>query len=315
MTDSAPDNTPATPPPAVPPAPPLPRPIVRRTLLPFPLIWLVPVAAAIAVAYFIHDRHKDEGPEISITFDDATGLRPGDSPVLYRGVRVGTVTDLDFASDHRRIRATVRLRHSAADFAKSGSAFWIVRPEISVESVSGLGTVLTGPYVEARPGTGDPAPDFTALAKPLPSTDDGLTIILRTSALDRLQPDSPVYYRGVQVGSVREVRLSPDATHVDITTFIRRRYTPLVRNNSHFWTVAAADVKAGIFKGLELKLGTLRTLLSGGIAFATPDQGIGPLAHDGDAFTLHNEPEKDWLTWSPRIPLAPDADAGDNDSP
>jgi hypothetical protein len=73
----------------------------------------------------------------------------------------------------------------------------------------------------------------------------------RLSLKEVLEESSPVYYRGEQVGEVRA--------------------------NSKFWPVSGFDVKGGIFSGLELQLRSLKALVSGGIAFATPDKDMGPL--------------------------------------
>src|SRR5205823_13741158 len=121
-----------------------------------------------------------------------------------------------------------------------------------------------------------------------------------------LQAGTPIYYRGVQVGSVADVRLSADARLVDLPALIRRRYAPLVRANSRFWLVSGADVRGGLFSGVQVKLESIRSLISGGITFATPDDKMGPPATDGAEFPIFDEPAKEWLTWSPKIVLPPE---------
>ena len=53
---------------------------------------------------------------------------------------------------------------------KEGTRFWIVRPRVGFGGVSGLGTLLSGAYVEFDPGEGQPAHDFVGLAEPPPIT-------------------------------------------------------------------------------------------------------------------------------------------------
>jgi paraquat-inducible protein B len=57
-----------------------------------------------------------------------------------------------------------------------------------------------------------------------------------------------------------------------------------------------------LFKGLEINVDSLRSLVAGGIAFATPD-GESPAAKDSSIFVLHDKPEKEWLAWMPKISL------------
>lgn len=73
---------------------------------------------------------------------------------------------------------------------------------------------------------------------------------------------------------------------------------------SRFWSVSGLDVRVGLFKGLDISLESLRSLAVGGVAFATPE-AAGPPAKAGTIFVLHERPEKEWLTWTPKIALPP----------
>ena len=55
----------------------LPRPVVKKMRWPFPIIWLVPLAAAILTAFFLRDKIRERGTEITIQFNDGSGLKPG----------------------------------------------------------------------------------------------------------------------------------------------------------------------------------------------------------------------------------------------
>jgi paraquat-inducible protein B len=99
--------------------------------------------------------------------------------------------------------------------------------------------------------------------------------------------------------------LSGNADHVDVRLVVWRRYAALVRSDSRFWAVGGVDVKGGLLSGVEVKLESLRGLVSGEIAFATPDRGRGAPARDGARFALADEPRKEWLLWAPRIPISP----------
>lgn len=271
-------------------------------------IWVVPLIAAIVAGYLIYDRLKERGPEITIRFRDGSGIRVGQTPILYRGVPVGEVTGVGLSEDQRHVEIRARLQRSARSIAREGSMFWILRPEVGIGSITGLGTVITGPEIQALPGTGEDRTVFNGLdSAPAALELRGLKVVLRTGRLGSLQRNSPVYYRGVEVGVVQEATLAPDATAVHVHVLIRQRYARLVRANSVFWNVSGVSLSGGIFKGVEFKLESLRSLAAGGINFATPNDSARQVT-DGQVFPLHADGRREWLSWAPRIPLPVDKD-------
>lgn len=62
----------------------------------------------------------------------------------------------------------------------------------------------------------------------------------------------------------------------------------------------------GLFRGVEINLESLRSLVAGGIAFATPNDPKGKAAKDGMVFRLYEKPKKEWLEWTPEIPIPPE---------
>lgn len=285
------------------PAGALPRAVKRRTWS-LPAVWVVPVAAALVAAYLVYERVRDLGPEITIRFDDAGGVRAGQTPIRYRGVPVGEVTALELSEDGRHAVVRARLRRPAVSVAREGTVFWIVRPEVGIRSITGLGTVVTGPQIELLPGAGKPKREFVGLAgPPLRTESDGRKFLLLSSHLGSVKIGSPVFYRGIEVGAVHDARLGPDATTVNIGVFVRGRYAPLVRDGSKFWNVSGADVRVGLFRGVDIRLESLGSLVGGGIAFSTPEDTDGRPARGGEVFRLHDEPKKEWLEWNPKIAI------------
>lgn len=289
------------------PGPPgeLPRAKVSERRWNFPVVWVVPVVAAVVAGYLVYDRVSESGPKITISFRDASGLKAGQTPINYRGVLLGEVTGLELGKDRQHVLVTARLRRQAASIAREGTAFWIVRPEVGIGNITGLGTVMTGPQIEASPGGGGPRTEFVGLENPpVASERPGLNIVLLSGHLGSLKIGSPVYYRGVEVGAVQASDLGADATTVAIHVVVRRRYANLVRRGSKFWHASGLDLRLGLFRGLEINVESLRSLVAGGIAFATPDDRNDAPAKDGAVYPLYEKPEKQWLAWSPRIPIS-----------
>ncbi len=285
----------------------LPRARVRATRWSVPVVWVVPLVAAIVAGYLIYNRVREYGPKIAITFRDASGLKTGQTPILYRGVLLGEVTGLELGEDRQHVVVTARLRRAAASIAREGTLFWIVRPEVGIGNVTGLGTVITGPQIEASPGAGEPRTKFVGLeSPPVVPERSGLRVVVLSGHLGSVRPGSPVYYRGVAVGAVQHAELGPDATTVNVHVVIERRYASLVRKRSKFWNASGLDIKLGLLRGLDINVESLRSLIAGGIAFATPNAPGDPPARDGTVYPLYDKPEKEWLTWAPRIPIPPD---------
>ncbi|HKU48114.1 MAG TPA: MlaD family protein, partial [Burkholderiales bacterium] len=101
---------------------------VRRNRL-FRIAWIVPVIAAAVAGWLVWERMRAYGPEITIQFDQGAGLRIGQTPVKYRGVPIGEVTNVELSEDHKHVLVKARLRRTAASVANEGAIFWIVRPQ------------------------------------------------------------------------------------------------------------------------------------------------------------------------------------------
>ena len=89
-------------------------------------------------------------------FDNAEGLEAGKTQVKYRNVEVGLVDEVALSEDLSHIVVTASLDRTMEPHMKEGTRFWIVRPRVGFGGVSGLGTLLSGAYVEFDPGEGQP---------------------------------------------------------------------------------------------------------------------------------------------------------------
>jgi paraquat-inducible protein B len=306
----------------------IPKARIRRRRI-FRLIWVVPAVALGVAAYLMWQHMRTIGPEVSITFPDASGLRVGQTPVNYRGVQIGEVSGIALAQDRKHAVVKARLHKSAAPLATEGAVFWIVRPQLGLGQVTGLSTVLSGPEIQMLPGKGEATmKEFTGLDDaPVALGMPGLRLILRAERPKGIRVNTPVNYRGVEVGMVHKVDLAPNTASADIHILIHNRYANLVRAGSAFWNTSGISASGGILKGIELEIESLRTLLTGAIEFATPSERA-PRVKPGTVFFLHDKPKDEWLGWAAKIPLggaqekvaqekapAPEAGAGESKAP
>ncbi|HKQ38332.1 MAG TPA: MlaD family protein [Verrucomicrobiae bacterium] len=269
------------------------------------VVWIVPFLAAVVAAYLIYGRVQEGGERITIHFKDGSGLRPGQTPIRHRGVTVGEVRAVELSSDLQSVQVRVRLQRSASALAREGTVFWIVRPELGIGNISGLNTIISGPFIEAFPGKGPTRSTFEGADRsPAALEEKGLKLVLIAAHRGSLRAGSPVYYRGIEVGAVQEQRLSDDARRVEVNVFIRQPYGALVRSGTKFWNASGVNVDIGLFKGAQVNIESLKSLVSGGVSFATPEAAKeNEPVKEGAIFPLYDEPKKEWLEWTPSIPL------------
>ncbi len=269
-------------------------------------LWLIPILAIIASGGVGYQAWSQRGPLITVEFAEGSGIAAGD-PVLYRGVRVGDVHAVKMKGDLSRVVVEARLRRDAANIGAEGTQFWIVRPEISVGRVAGLDTLLGPRYLQCEPGSGKPMLAFVGLDRPLARANQlgSLDVVVEASQRGSLDVGSPVVYRGIRVGTVRDVGLASDSRKVEMTLLIEAPYRDLVRNNSRFWNAGGIGLDWGLIRGLSLKAGSLETIVAGGIAFATPTK-LEDIASSGHRFALAEGPKPEWLEWAPVIELRPE---------
>ena len=132
----------------------------------------------------------------------------------------------------------------------------------------------------------------------------GLEIVLAAAGKGNLKPGAPISYRQVIVGSVLTVDLAKDATAVEARAYIKPDYVNLIRREIKFWRAGGARVSAGL-SGLSLAVDSVHSLILGGINLAIPPQPGPPVARNA-RFTLYDEPQDRWLSWTPGLSLYDD---------
>lgn len=236
------------------------------------VVWLIPLVTLVVGGWLIVRTLSEQGPVATISFRTAEGIEAGKTRIKYKSVDIGVVDSVAFSDDFSRVILTARFNHGMDKFLRRNTRFWVVRPQLSLRGVSGLGTLVSGAYIEIDPGEGAPQRHFTGLDKqPVITADEaGERITLITDNLGSIDVGSPIYYEGIPAGEVLGHELGSDSRSIYIHAFIRKPFDQLVHGNTRFWNVSGVDVKVGT-DGLQVHAESLRSLLFGGIAFETPD--------------------------------------------
>jgi paraquat-inducible protein B len=286
---------PDNPEPRAPHEPELPAPKIKQRRG-FNTIWVIPLIAAGIGAWLWFDAVRSRGPEITIEFVTAEDLEAGKTKLKFKDVEIGQIESVRLKDDLSGVIATARMQREAAAHLHPDSRFWVVRPRIGLQGVTGLGTLLSGAYIATDPGTeGGAAPShYVGLEHPprTPSDAPGLQLVVHAESIGSLGIGAPVYYRGVVVGHVDDVVLREDGAGVELPVYIEPEYAHLVLASTRFWNASFLDVEVGS-EGVHATVPSLQTLISGGVEFATPPGGErAPRATAGTVYSLYPDRAK-----------------------
>lgn len=253
-----------------------------------PLIWAVPLVAVLIGLWLAYTAYTQRGPVVEIAFQTAEGLEAGKTKIRYRDVEVGEVEDVGVSEDLASIVVRARIHPDFATHITTGTRFWVVRPRIGGGGVSGLGTLVSGAYVEVDPGEGGKERSFKGLEEPplIRSDAAGTQFVLQTESLRSVTRGAPVFYRGIEAGQVLGFTLAEDFRTVEVVVFVRAPYDRLVKPESRFWSAGGITVETGA-EGLAVRMGSVQSLLVGGIEFDAPGALDGRPAPAEMVFTLY----------------------------
>ncbi|MDO7086219.1 intermembrane transport protein PqiB [Pseudocolwellia sp. AS88] len=235
-------------------------------------IWLIPLIALTIGAWMVIDQWLKQGPLITIEFSNAQGISPKESLIKLRNITVGKVVDIKLNDKLDGVIVSARMNRKASELLTKDSNFWVVKPRVSLSSVSGLSTILSGYFIEFSPGEEKTSKyHFVGLENP-PSTPigtPGLHITLDSSSDNAFDIGAPVLFRGSQAGRIEYAHLNTEEGKMYYNVFIEAPYDKLITTNTRFWEVTGIDFELS-GQGVRINTGTIETLLGGGVSFDVP---------------------------------------------
>ncbi len=256
-------------------------------------VWILPILALCLCGWLLYTSYQNRGIEIIISFTDATGITPGKTRVMAKGIPIGIVKKLVPDLGNQKVKAIVKMDKPAIDYLVEDTLFWVVRPELSASSIQGLDTILSGSYIGIQVGSSKTSRrEFNGLSSSPPVSRDtpGLHIRLRAEKLGSIQIGTGVYYRNIEIGDVEKYELEGDK-NILIDLFIKPEYSHLVRTKSRFCNVSGVQI-SGKLPSLKIHMESLASLLRGGILLHTPEQlKKSPAAENGLIFQLYPDYE------------------------
>ena len=251
-----------------------------------PAIWIIPIIALLLGVWMVLNHYLTRGPEITITFSTAEGIEAEKTKIKALNVDVGLVESVQLNPDLESVTVVARIEREAAPLLRNDSNFWVVRPRIGASGVSGLGTLLSGAYIELSPGKDKEGKrEYRGLeeAPITPMTAPGLHITLLSEDAGSVSAGDPVLYRGYRVGRIENAKFNADTQKLQASVFIESPYENLVTTNTRFWNSSGISFNASA-SGVSLQTGSIESLLLGGVAFDLPE-GANP----GSAVKNHTQ--------------------------
>ena len=255
-------------------------------------VWIFPIVTALIGAWILFYHYSHQGPVVTLITTNAEGIEGGKTTIKSRSVDVGVVESATLTDDLTHVEITARLNAGMEKLLHGDSVFWVVKPQVGREGISGLGTLLSGAYIELQPGKKGAQPEQYQLldSPPLAPPDaKGIRVILDSKKAGQLSPGDPVLFRGYRVGSVETSTFDTQKRTISYQLFINAPNDRLVTSNVRFWKDSgiAVDLTSA---GMRVEMGSLTTLFGGGVSFDVPEGiDLGTPVSEKTAFTLFDD--------------------------
>lgn len=264
--------------------------VTRRKRFALSPVWLIPLGAALIGFWLLYQNVVSRGPEITLRLKNAEGLEAGKTLIKVRNVEVGYIDSVRLSSDYAGVIATAQMKPDTETLLVSDSDLWLIKPRVGLGGVSGLGTLVSGVYIQLQPGKSAlSSRNFTVLDHPplTPADVPGVSVTLTSAGSATLSTGDPVIYQGQSVGQVEAAKFSVPENRMRYTVFIRVPFDTMVSQGTQFWLRSGIQFHLGA-GGIDVQTGSLQAILSGGVTFGLL-KGVdaGAKVNDGATFKLY----------------------------
>lgn len=238
-------------------------------------IWIIPIITVLIGLWIIYSRFADQGVEFTLIAKDASGIVAGKTVIKTRSVDVGIIEEVTLDHTYKQVVIKGRIYKNMEPLLQNDSLFWVVKPQIGRDGVTGLGTIFSGAYIELSAGNDDSSfKNKPFLLSDYPPISDpnivGLRINLDSDQNGVIPRGASIMFHGYRVGNVETSEFDVASRKMKYQIFITKPYDSLVTENVRFWKEGGVNLNLSS-KGANLNIPPLDILLSGGISFDLPD--------------------------------------------
>ncbi|MEF1253881.1 MULTISPECIES: PqiB family protein [unclassified Vibrio] len=218
----------------------------------------------------LYPNLKTAGRGIAIKIDlpDDNKINASGAPIMYRGIEIGQITDLELSHGRENIVASAAIQPAFSDMLTTGSRFILEEAKVSLSGVENIANIVKGNFLTVVPGDGERSRHFSAVRK-----DDFKRQQARSVSLQLVSDNSfgldqgaNILYRGISVGSVTQVSLVNDKVQLD--ALIDSDYAHLIKSQNRFFVTGSASAEL-TESGLNITVPPAKQLLTGSISFVS----------------------------------------------
>ena len=223
--------------------------------------------------FHLYDDYEEimlNDKEIVLIMDEHNTFEPGSTKLFYKGVEAGLVKALKYDPVKNQTRVNIKIHNDFRSFANEKAYFWIVKPQLSFNSVDGLDAVVKGNYINFISSDVNAKIQSSFILHEKAPQKSGISVRLIAQEIKNLQEGAGLYYHGIKIGIVSSYHIHKDKKSFIIDLILDPQYKKLLNSSSAFYHMDGMELKAD-FNGVDLKTGSLESILRGGIAVETPD--------------------------------------------
>lgn len=255
-------------------------------------VWLVPLATAIVGGWLLIKNIHAKTQEVTLLMDNAEGIEINNTTIRVLDVEVGRVTAIRLNSTRDGVEITAQLNKESMDLMRKDTQFWVVKPRIDQNGVTGLSTLLSGSYISFAPGISEESEDTFKVSELPPISalgESGMRLNLVGKNKKMVNVGSPVLFENHIVGTVETAKFNPTDQTVHYSIFIQSPNESLINGASSFWLDDGIDIRLD-GGGINIQTPPVSALLSGAISFDSPryKPNADKKVNNGDEFAIHN---------------------------
>ncbi|MGN1281952.1 MAG: intermembrane transport protein PqiB [Succinivibrio sp.] len=273
---------------------------------------LVPLLALIITVSLIWHNSFDKGRLIQLRMNDASGIEAGKTVVKFRSVIVGIVEEVSLSDDFSGAVAQIRMNPDTDELLNEDTMFWIEKPRVQYNSITGLDTILSGSYIQIYKGTSSNySTDFICEKDvPIGLDENGVSIKLIGRIKKVINQGTQINYKGFNVGLIVGSSYDRKEDCVVYDALIKKEYLDLVTDKSVFWVDSGVDFSISP-SGMNLNIPNIENLISGSINVDKFNNDKGMSIKNNDIFDLYGnimEAKSNNLKNNPKVVVLFDKD-------
>ncbi|WP_133406640.1 PqiB family protein [Parashewanella tropica] len=221
---------------------------------------------------------KQKNVPIEISSEQNFGLKK-DTVIKYRNITIGKVNAVKLSKNFQKVHISAEIFPEFKALLKSGYYF-VPQSALEVNASLDNVSVKTADLSSALSGALNLETDLKSSnnysshfnlyaskeeAKKEATKNQYLFISLTSPDAADLQNGSPIYYKKMQIGSVRNIRWTKQNDEFDIVVGIHKDFNSLINSKTVFWKNSAVSVDAKL-SGIKVNVAPLKGAIKGSIS-------------------------------------------------